>query len=84
MSCLQNALVAKTRSIYIAKRFEKAKEYTAKYRGVLSPCRHCGNTDIRIASDRSIFGKKTQHMECRLFESFLRLHGRVHECTCCR
>ena len=42
----------------MAKRFEKAKEYTAKYRGILSPCRHCGNTDIRIASDRSIFGKK--------------------------
>lgn len=37
---------------YMSKRFEQAKAYTEKYRGKLSPCRYCGNTDIRIASDR--------------------------------
>lgn len=41
----------------MAKRFEKAKEYTKKYKSLLQPCRYCGNTDIRIVSDRSILGK---------------------------
>ncbi len=36
----------------MAKRFEQAKAYTEKYKGKLSPCRFCGNTDIRIASER--------------------------------
>ena len=36
----------------MSKRYEQAKAYTEKYRGKLSPCRICGNTDIRIASDR--------------------------------
>ena len=36
----------------MAKRFEQAKAYTEKYKGKLKPCRFCGNTDIRIASDR--------------------------------
>ena len=36
----------------MSKRFEQAKAYTEKYRDKLSPCRYCGNTDIRIASDR--------------------------------
>lgn len=39
----------------MAKRFEKAKEYTEKYKNQLLPCRYCGNTDIRIVSDRTIF-----------------------------
>lgn len=42
----------------MAKRFEKAKEYTQKYKTLLRPCRYCKSTDIRIVSDRSIFGKK--------------------------
>ena len=42
----------------MAMRFEKAKEYTQKYKNILQPCRHCGNTDIRIVSDRSIFVRK--------------------------
>lgn len=37
----------------MAKRFERAKAYTEKYRAVLLPCRYCGNTDIRIVSDRT-------------------------------
>ena len=36
----------------MAKRFELAKEYTEKFKGILLPCKYCGNTDIRIASDR--------------------------------
>ena len=36
----------------MSKRFEQAKAYTKKYKDKLSPCRFCGNTDIRIASDR--------------------------------
>lgn len=36
----------------MSKRFEQAKAYTEKYKDKLSPCRFCGNTDIRIASDR--------------------------------
>ena len=39
----------------MARRFEKAKEYTQKYKSVLLPCRVCGNTDIRIVSDRAMF-----------------------------
>ena len=36
-------------------RYRKAQEYTEKYRGKLVPCKYCGNTDIRIVSDRGIF-----------------------------
>ena len=32
----------------MAKRFEKAKEYTEKYKSELLPCKVCGNTDVRI------------------------------------
>lgn len=39
----------------MAKRFDKAKEYTQKYKHMLLPCRYCGNTDIHIVSDRTIF-----------------------------
>lgn len=39
----------------MAKRFELAKAYTEKYRSKLLPCKHCGNTDIRIVSDRTVF-----------------------------
>lgn len=42
----------------MAKRFEKAKEYTAKYKSVLAPCKYCGNTEIIITSERSIFENK--------------------------
>ncbi len=42
----------------MARRFEKAKEYTKKYSVHLAPCRECGNTDIRIVSDRTIFPPK--------------------------
>lgn len=38
----------------MAKRFEKAKAYTEKYRDVLLPCRYCHNTDIRIESERTM------------------------------
>ena len=39
----------------MAKRFEKARQYTEKYKDKLIPCKYCGNNDIRIVSDRSIF-----------------------------
>lgn len=39
----------------MAKRFEQAKAYTERYRSVLLPCRICGNTDVRIVSDRDMF-----------------------------
>ena len=42
----------------MAKRFEKAREYTNKYGSQLLPCRFCGNTDIHILSDRTIFPPK--------------------------
>ena len=42
----------------MAKRFEKAKEYTKKYGPQLFPCRTCGNKDIRVVSDRMIFPAK--------------------------
>jgi hypothetical protein len=35
----------------MSKRFEKARLYTEKYKGKLSPCPECGNTDIQIWSD---------------------------------
>lgn len=38
------------------KRYEKAKEYTQKYKNVLAPCKYCGNTDIYITSDRAFWG----------------------------
>lgn len=38
----------------MAKRFEKAKYYTQKYNSILKPCEYCGNTDVRIVSDRTI------------------------------
>lgn len=42
----------------MSKRFELAKQYTEKYKSVLKPCRHCGNKDVRIVSDRSCFDSK--------------------------
>ena len=36
-------------------RYEKAKEYTKKYKNFLSPCHACGNNDVRIVPDRTIF-----------------------------
>lgn len=41
----------------MAKRFEKAKAYTEKYKHLLQPCQECGNTDIHIVSDKmGVFG----------------------------
>lgn len=37
------------------KRFEQAKKYTLKYKELLTPCTVCGNTDVRIVSDRELF-----------------------------
>lgn len=58
----------------MAKRFEKAKAYTEKYKHLLQPCQYCGNTDVRIASDRtSVIGEgkdgyfvacTTPHCDC--------------------
>lgn len=48
----------------MAKRFDKAKEYTEKYRHLLLPCRWCGNTDIRIVSDRMLFPPKDGWSVC--------------------
>lgn len=41
----------------MAKRFDLAKKYTQKYKHLLPPCKYCGNTDIRIVSDRTILVK---------------------------
>lgn len=37
----------------MAKRFEKAKAYTEKYKHLLQRCPYCGDTDIRIVSDKT-------------------------------
>lgn len=42
----------------MSKRFEKAKEYTEKYKNKLLPCKYCGNKNILIVSDRTIFPPK--------------------------
>lgn len=42
----------------MAKRFEKAREYTQKYKPILLPCKECGCEDIKILSDRTIFNPK--------------------------
>ena len=39
----------------MAKRYEKAREYTLKYRGQLRPCFFCGNKELDVYSDRSTF-----------------------------
>ena len=39
----------------MARRFEKAREYTEKYKAVLLPCKHCGCTGVEIVSERTIF-----------------------------
>lgn len=35
----------------MAKRFDKAREYTKKYKNMLLPCKVCGNKEITITSD---------------------------------
>lgn len=45
-------------------RFERAKAYTQKYKDILKPCRYCGNTDIRIVSERSIFSPRNLWAVC--------------------
>ncbi len=42
----------------MSKRFELAKQYTEKYKDALRPCKHCGNADIRVVSDRSCFDSR--------------------------
>lgn len=42
----------------MANRFEKAKEYTQKYKDALVPCKFCKGTDLRITSDRTIFNPR--------------------------
>lgn len=48
----------------MAKRFEKAIYYTQKYKNDLLPCKYCGNTDIRIVSERTIFPPKDGWSVC--------------------
>ncbi len=57
----------------MAKRFEKAVEYTEKYKSMLLPCKWCGNKDVRIMSDRTILSNpkcgwfvscQTPHCDC--------------------
>ena len=48
----------------MAKRFEKAMEYTQKYKDVLLPCKWCGNKEIIIASQRTIFPAKEGWSVC--------------------
>ena len=48
----------------MARRFEKANEYTEKYKDTLLPCGVCGNTDVRIISDRMIFAAKDGWSVC--------------------
>lgn len=38
----------------MAKRFEKAREYTEKYKSVLLPCKYCGCKDIQITSEKMV------------------------------
>lgn len=45
-------------------RFARAEYYTRKYKSLLQPCKHCGNTDIRVVSDRSIFPAKDVWFVC--------------------
>lgn len=58
----------------MAKRFEKAREYTEKYKSMLLPCRICGNKNIVIVSDRTIFPPKDVWRVC----------CSTHACDCTR
>lgn len=42
----------------MSQRFNKAREYTKIYKNQLMPCKYCGNTDIYIVSDRTIFNPR--------------------------
>ena len=48
----------------MAERFKKAKYYSEKYKSILKPCQECGNTDIRIVSDREVFPPKDAWSVC--------------------
>lgn len=68
----------------MAKRYELAIKYTEKYRSVLPPCRYCGNTDVRICTDRTIFGPSRntwfvacQTPKCDCTDSFTRVKDAV-------
>ncbi len=39
----------------MAKRFNKAREYTKKYKNKLLPCKYCGSNDIHITTERMVF-----------------------------
>lgn len=39
----------------MAKRFDDALKYTAKYRSKLLPCRYCGGNNLNICTGRTIF-----------------------------
>lgn len=39
----------------MAKRFDRAREYTQKYKHLLYPCKHCNGHNIGIESDRIFF-----------------------------
>lgn len=42
----------------MSRRYEKAAAYTEKYKHMLLPCRYCGNTDVRIVSDREMLNPR--------------------------
>lgn len=42
----------------MARRYEKAKQYTEKYKSILAPCKYCGSTGIEITSDRAVLDSK--------------------------
>lgn len=45
----------------MSKRYELAKRHTEKYKSVLRTCRHCGNRDVGIVSDRSCFDSRRNY-----------------------
>ena len=48
----------------MAKRFEKAKYYTEKYKSILAPCKYCGSKNIEIVSCRTMFPPKDAWAVC--------------------
>lgn len=48
----------------MAIRFQKARQYTEKYRGQFVSCKFCGNTDIRIWTETETFGGKPYWTVC--------------------
>lgn len=54
----------------MAKRFDKAKEYTEKYKDMLAPCKYCGSSDVIITSER-VVGETRWTVNCT-----------THACDC--